>query len=99
MSSSVLYERLRELRAAGLVNQDDDGGYTLTPLGRDLGEAIAPLQRWAERWSSTARGRRSAQPATTRASSRRPDSRPQTGSISDQVCGLSANASSPGIRR
>ncbi|HEY6472148.1 MAG TPA: helix-turn-helix domain-containing protein [Acidimicrobiales bacterium] len=59
MSSSVLYERLNELRAAKLVDQQDDGTYALTQLGRDLGEAIAPLQRWAERWSSSARGRRS----------------------------------------
>jgi len=57
MSSSVLYERLAELRTAGLVDQDDEGAYVLTALGDQLGDAIAPLQRWAERWSSaTERG-------------------------------------------
>ena len=55
MSSSVLYERLGELRTAGLVARDERGEYELTRLGRQLGDAIAPLQRWAERWS-TAQG-------------------------------------------
>jgi len=52
MSSSVLYERLGELRTAGLIEQEGDGAYALTALGGELGDAIAPLQRWAERWSS-----------------------------------------------
>lgn len=60
MSSSVLYERLRALHTAGLLTQEDGGNYALTGLGRELGDAIAPLQRWAERWSSTTRTRRSA---------------------------------------
>ena len=55
MSSSVLYARLGELRTAGLVSQDADDSYALTPIGRQLGQAIDPLQRWAERWSA-ARG-------------------------------------------
>src|SRR6516164_4718562 len=44
MSSSVLYERLGELRTAGLVARDECGEYELTKLGRQLGDAIAPLQ-------------------------------------------------------
>jgi DNA-binding HxlR family transcriptional regulator len=52
MSSSVLYARLSELRTAGLVAQDNDDAYGLTPIGRQLGQAIDPLQRWAERWST-----------------------------------------------
>jgi DNA-binding HxlR family transcriptional regulator len=55
MSSSVLYERLRELRTAGLVARDERGEYELTTLGRQLGHALAPLQRWAERWSAAQR--------------------------------------------
>ncbi len=55
MSSSVLYERLAELRTAGLVSQEDGAEYELTALGRQLGDAIAPLQRWAERWSAAQR--------------------------------------------
>jgi len=57
MSSSVLYERLADLRTAGLVVRGDDGRYALTALGRQLGDAITPLQHWAERWSRAQRGR------------------------------------------
>lgn len=52
MSSSVLYERLNELAAAGLVAKDDAGAYTLTALGADLGSALHPLDQWAQRWST-----------------------------------------------
>ena len=48
MSSSVLRTRLVELLDAGLVAQDEV--YELTPIGRELGTAIRPLTRWAERW-------------------------------------------------
>ena len=51
ISSSVLYERLRELTAAGLVDRDDQGDYVLTPLGAALGTAIEPLDDWARRWA------------------------------------------------
>ncbi len=51
LSSSVLYDRLRELIAAQLVAQDDDGAYALTELGADLGSALAPLDEWAARWA------------------------------------------------
>lgn len=48
MSSSVLRQRLVELIDEGLVTQDD--AYELTPIGRELGAAIEPLSRWADRW-------------------------------------------------
>ncbi len=51
MSSSVLYERLSELHAAGLIAKDDNGDYALTPLGADLGSALDPLDRWSRRWA------------------------------------------------
>jgi DNA-binding HxlR family transcriptional regulator len=51
MSTSVLNQRLAELRAAGLV-EAGKGGYLLTKAGRDLGEAITPLDRWAKRWAA-----------------------------------------------
>jgi DNA-binding HxlR family transcriptional regulator len=50
MSSSVLNQRLRELRAAGIVEQDKRG-YVLTDEGRRLYDAYAPLNEWAERWA------------------------------------------------
>jgi DNA-binding HxlR family transcriptional regulator len=49
MSSSVLNQRLRELRAAGIVELGD-GGYQLTDEGRSLREALGPLDAWARRW-------------------------------------------------
>ncbi|MBF6557264.1 MAG: helix-turn-helix transcriptional regulator [Acidimicrobiales bacterium] len=53
MSSSVLYQRLRELLEAGLVQQTGSRDYALTEVGRSLGEAIEPLGAWAEAWSRT----------------------------------------------
>ncbi|MEM7285813.1 MAG: helix-turn-helix domain-containing protein [Actinomycetota bacterium] len=50
MSSSVLYDRLRELTTAGLVSADD-GSYELTAIGADLIDALSPLDAWAKRWA------------------------------------------------
>lgn len=52
MSSSVLYERLRELSAAGLVHHRADDRYELTRIGRSLSAAIAPLETWADTWAA-----------------------------------------------
>jgi DNA-binding HxlR family transcriptional regulator len=51
MSPSVLYERLGELTASGLVDQLDDARYALTDLGQALGAALEPLDQWARRWA------------------------------------------------
>lgn len=51
MSPSVLYQRLAELTDAGLVERADDQRYQLTQIGRDLGAALDPLDRWARRWT------------------------------------------------
>jgi DNA-binding HxlR family transcriptional regulator len=56
ISSSVLNDRLTELRAAGIV-EAAAGGYELTAEGRELLELYPPLNAWAERWA--ARERRS----------------------------------------
>lgn len=53
LSSSVLYERLRDLTDAALVVQRDGGDYDLTELGRALGESLQPLDAWAHRWSAS----------------------------------------------
>lgn len=53
MSSSVLYERLGELTAAGLVTRDDDGLYGLSAIGSSLADALAPLDAWAGKWART----------------------------------------------
>jgi|SRR5450432_561366 DNA-binding HxlR family transcriptional regulator len=50
VSPTVLQARLSELRAAGFVALAEAGGYSLTPLGRELSENVLPLHRFAERW-------------------------------------------------
>jgi DNA-binding HxlR family transcriptional regulator len=61
MSSSVLNQRLQELRAAGVVELAD-GGYGLTPEGQRLLEAYPPLKAWAERWAARVRRERGRKP-------------------------------------
>ena len=51
LSSSVLYERLRQLVDAALVEQGESDAYDLTQLGTALGAALEPLDAWAKRWS------------------------------------------------
>ncbi len=55
MSSSVLYERIRELSAAGLIYRDADDRYQLTAIGQSLSAAIAPLDKWADSWAASTR--------------------------------------------
>jgi DNA-binding HxlR family transcriptional regulator len=54
MSSSVLNQRLRELRDAGIVTQQDGTGYNLTHEGYALLDALSPLHTWAGRWNDRA---------------------------------------------
>ena len=54
MSSSVLYERLRELTSAGLIAQSEDQ-YELTDHGQSLGTAISALDAWAQNWARGSR--------------------------------------------
>jgi DNA-binding HxlR family transcriptional regulator len=51
LSSSVMYERFRELTDAGLVRRNDESAYELTAIGRRLNVAIAPLDGWAKKWA------------------------------------------------
>lgn len=53
MSSSVLYDRLRELTAAALVEQTDEDAYALTETGGALGQALKPLDDWAVAWKGS----------------------------------------------
>jgi len=55
MSSSVLNQRLQELRAADVV-EVGGGGYRLTGEGLRLLDAYRPLNAWAERWAARVRG-------------------------------------------
>lgn len=51
ISSSVLSQRVGELRDAGAL-EDAAGGYRLTDEGRALLAAYPPLAAWAERWAT-----------------------------------------------
>jgi DNA-binding HxlR family transcriptional regulator len=50
VSSSVLSERLRELRDAGILRSAPREGYRLTDQGRALLEVLEPVEHWAKRW-------------------------------------------------
>ena len=50
MSPTVLNQRLRELRDAEIVVLEEPSGYGLSRQGRQLLEALMPLQRWSEQW-------------------------------------------------
>jgi DNA-binding HxlR family transcriptional regulator len=49
MSTSVLTDRLRDLRTAGLADHERGTGYHLSSHGRDLVEHLEPLREWAVR--------------------------------------------------
>jgi DNA-binding HxlR family transcriptional regulator len=55
ISSSVLNDRLRELRDAGIVAADPGGGYGLTRAGQDLLQALEPVDAWAKGWAKRVR--------------------------------------------
>jgi DNA-binding HxlR family transcriptional regulator len=57
ISSSVLGERLRELRDAGIVAEPVGAGYQLTAEGRELLQTLAPIDAWAKRWAEPTRAR------------------------------------------
>jgi DNA-binding HxlR family transcriptional regulator len=54
MSSSVLNQRLSELRAAGVV-EPAARGYRLSDEGQRLLESFHPINAWAERWAERSR--------------------------------------------
>jgi DNA-binding HxlR family transcriptional regulator len=52
VSSSVLSDRLRELREAQIVGAEAAaGGYRLTGHGRELLSALEPISAWAKGWA------------------------------------------------
>ena len=50
LSDRLLSERIKELRARGLVERREDG-YALTEMGRGLEPAVRELRSWAQSWS------------------------------------------------
>ena len=54
ISSSVLNDRLHELREAEIVTAGPGGGYLLSREGRELLAALQPIDAWAKRWARRA---------------------------------------------
>jgi DNA-binding HxlR family transcriptional regulator len=52
MSPSVLNDRIKELREAGLVELGE-AGYQLSAAGKGLVKLLKPLNRWAEEWAES----------------------------------------------
>lgn len=52
VSPTVMQARLHELRAAQFVSLSE-GGYELTPLGRELFETVMPLNAFSKKWAAT----------------------------------------------
>ncbi len=56
ISSSVLNERLRELRDADIVAAPNGDGYHLTDAGHSLLQTLAPIDAWTKHWAERAAG-------------------------------------------
>lgn len=53
MSPTVLNQRLKDLREAGIVELAEEGGYTMSRQGQSLTGALLPLVKWSEEWHKT----------------------------------------------
>jgi DNA-binding HxlR family transcriptional regulator len=51
LSRALLSRRLKQLQAAGILRQADDGSYELTDAGRDLEPVVFGLATWGARWT------------------------------------------------
>ena len=52
-SPTIINTRLAELKAAKLVQLDEDAGYRLTTLGGELLRLFLPLHVWSEKWAKS----------------------------------------------
>ncbi|HEX7641229.1 MAG TPA: helix-turn-helix domain-containing protein [Burkholderiaceae bacterium] len=50
MSPTVLNQRLKDLREAGIVELAEEGGYTMSRQGESLTQVLLPLVNWSEQW-------------------------------------------------
>jgi DNA-binding HxlR family transcriptional regulator len=62
MSTSVLSQRLGELRDAQLIEKDQDGNYTLSEAGVRLLTRLDGIDEWTQEWARTIRGRAADRP-------------------------------------
>jgi DNA-binding HxlR family transcriptional regulator len=56
MSTSVLSQRLVELRDAQLIEKDQAGDYVLTEHGTRLLARLDGIDEWTQEWARTVRG-------------------------------------------
>ncbi len=64
--ASVLTQRLRELREAGLVEVDEGGDYRLTAHGRRLQGHLEALAEYADQWAALSPRQRTPRGSTDR---------------------------------
>jgi DNA-binding HxlR family transcriptional regulator len=57
MSTSVLSQRLSELREARLIDKDRDGSYELTEQGELLLGRLDGIDEWTQEWARTISGK------------------------------------------
>ena len=57
MSTSVLSQRITELRDADLIEKDQAGDYRLTDQGSRLLTRLDGIDEWTQEWARTLRGR------------------------------------------
>jgi DNA-binding HxlR family transcriptional regulator len=65
MSTSVLSQRLVELRDAQLIVKDQAGSYTLTEAGSRLLGRLDGIDEWTQEWARTIRGAAADRPRKT----------------------------------
>jgi DNA-binding HxlR family transcriptional regulator len=56
MSTSVLSQRLAELRDAQLIEKDEAGNYMLSEPGERLLTRLDGIDEWTQEWARTIRG-------------------------------------------
>jgi DNA-binding HxlR family transcriptional regulator len=62
MSTSVLSQRLGELRDAQLIEKGPEGDYALSEAGLHLLARLDGIDEWTQEWSRTIRGRATDRP-------------------------------------
>jgi DNA-binding HxlR family transcriptional regulator len=53
LSPNTLSIRLSEMKESGLIEQDNDGLWQLSPMGRKLQPALIQVNDWAHEWINT----------------------------------------------
>jgi DNA-binding HxlR family transcriptional regulator len=66
MSTSVLSQRLVELRDAQLIEKDPAGSYALTEAGSALLRRLDGVDEWTQEWARTVRGAAAKRPRSTK---------------------------------